>query len=149
MSNLVWKRAPHAGDEYALVVVNPDAIDIANLKDLLARVKRATGASGKRMLNKQASAAFECWLADVSNPLPSHAYARLSNWFLTEKRNDCGSPLAEHCAVLWDALFRCQPHKRLTHVDDNAQIVDITFTVWWKSQEDRQSHHLCRNTRSD
>ncbi len=141
MSSLVWKRAPHAGDDYALVVANPDASDNASVRSLFARVKQATGASHKRMLSTEASVAFERWLDDVSQPLPSHAYARLSNWFLTEKRNDRESPLAERCAALWDALFLTRPHKRLTDADGNAEIVDITFKVWWKSQEDRQGHH--------
>jgi len=138
MSNLAWKRAPHARDKYALVVVNPDAIDNASLRNLFARVKQATGASSKRMLSKQASVAFERWLDDVSQPLPSHAYARLSNWFLTEKNNDQESSLAECCERFWNALFIARPRKRLTPVDHNQKIVDLAFQGWWNEQVERQ-----------
>lgn len=138
MSLLAWQRATQPGDDYALVPINPDAVDVSRLKNLFAAVKTATGASSKRTLHADASAALQRWLDAVSCPLPSPVYARLSNWFLTDKKGDRESVLAERCAALWDALFVTRPPKRLTPTDDNASIIDITFQVWWKKQQELQ-----------
>ena len=101
MPKLIWERAPQPGDEYALVLENPDAVNVGQLHELFAEVKRARG--GRQLhFSLQATKAFEQWLHDVSAPLPSHAYARLSNWFLTEADVDRNSPLAERCESLWN-----------------------------------------------
>jgi hypothetical protein len=141
MSNLIWQRSPQPADDYALVVVNRNAMDLPRLRVLLEAIKKSTGASDKRALRTSAVVAFESWLDDPGQPLPSHAYARLSNWFLTEKRNDRESALAGRCAEMWDELFVARPQKRLTLTDANADIVDITFQVWWMVQQERQGRN--------
>ncbi|MFH1107954.1 MAG: hypothetical protein V1790_01965 [Planctomycetota bacterium] len=44
MSLLVWQRATQPGDDYALVLINPDAVDVSRLKNLFAAVKTAKSA---------------------------------------------------------------------------------------------------------
>ena len=134
MKTLVWRKEPLPGDDYALALSDPQDVDVAQLKSLFVEVKNATGGRGRR-LSTEAVKAFEGWLGDVALPLPSHAYARLSNWFLTDATVDRESSLADRCESFWNALFSARPGKRLTPADNNAQINDITFLVWWGKQE--------------
>ena len=137
MKTLIWRRERRPGDDHALALSNPEDVDVAHLRSLFAEVKSATGGRG-RSLSTEAVGAFEDWLGDVAFPLPSHAYARLSNWFLTDATVDRESPLADCCAAFWDALFCVRPPKRITPPDDNAQIIEIAFLVWWSKQEASQ-----------
>jgi hypothetical protein len=138
MTKLVWKRVPHGFDKYALVLTNPEAVDIAALQGVFTQVTECEGASRGRRLSTQASIALSRWLDDVTRPLASQAYGRLSNWFLTEKANDRESPLADACVVFWDALFMTRPPRRLTHTNANGEIVDAAFDAWWQAMEKRQ-----------
>jgi hypothetical protein len=139
MNTLAWKRILQPEDEYALVLTNPEDVDVVRLKRLFDQVKNVTGGRG-RSFSTQATKAFEQWLNGVESPLPSQAYARLSNWFLTDATVDRESSLGERSGLFWDALFSVRPAKRLTPPKDNSQIVDIAFLSWWKRQEASQGH---------
>ena len=137
MTNPVWQRAPQPEDEYALALTDPEQADIVQLKRLFAKVKNARG--GRRdHLSAEAVLAFDEWLQDVSQPLPSRAYALVSNWFLTEATVDRETSLGHACAGFWDALFAVRPGKRLTPTDRNSQIFDLAFDVWWGHQQKAQ-----------
>ena len=134
-SKLIWEKSPQPGDDYALKLTNPEAADIVELNRLFATVKQAKG--GRRdHLSAEATRAFEIWLRDLSQPLPSRAFALLSNWFLTEATVDRESSLGYACADFWDGLFavRPSPSKRLTDEKKNWQIIDLRFEVWWGNQ---------------
>jgi hypothetical protein len=134
---LIWQRKPQPGDEYALLLVNPQEVNIADLKRLFAKVRSARG--GRRdHLSSIATQVFEQWLQDVSMPLPSCAYGLLSNWFLTDATVDRESMLGYACADFWDVLFAVRPHKRLTSIDRNSQVLDLPFEVWWGNQQKAQ-----------
>lgn len=137
-TKLIWQRSPQPGDDYALVLLESKEIDVLQMKKLFGLVKHAAG--GRRAhLSRDATTAFDQWLTDVSLPLPSHAYARLSNWFLTEAEVDQESHLADRCRDFWNALFSARPTRRLTDIKpDNGRIVDIAFEVWWKAQANAQ-----------
>ncbi len=133
----IWRRAPQPGDEYALVLANREAVDLAELKKRFDKVKQAKG--GRRdELSGRAARAFDGWLSDLSRPLPSHVYALLSNWFLTDATVDRESGLGFACAEFWDALFAVRPAKRLTSIKRNDKILDLQFKVWWDHQEKSQ-----------
>ncbi len=139
MSNIIWQHAPQPGDQYALVVANPEEVDSNRLKDVFARVKNAKG--GRREhLSWDAVARIESWLSNLSMPLPSRAYALLSNWFLTEATVDRETSLGQCCGDLWDELFNVPPAQRLTEREPNhnTTIIDIRFHAWWKKQEASQ-----------
>lgn len=133
MKILVWRRSPWLEDRYALSLVNPEDADLVRLTSLLAKVNAARGGD-EQAFSEEAAAGFEQWFRGVRNPLASQAYARLSDWFLTNDEEDRKSPLAGRCAVLWDALFSARPPKRLTRTDCNAAIIPVRFDIWWHRQ---------------
>ena len=139
MQNLIWQRAPQPRDDYALMLTNPEDVNFDPLNARFARVKNAKG-DRKKSLSTVAITAFEKWLDDPSHPLPSKAYALLSNWFLTELKVDREGSVSRSCGDFWDALFAIRPPKRLTQTRDkkNSEIIDIAFEVWWTKQEASQ-----------
>jgi hypothetical protein len=137
MKVFIWQRAPWLDDRYALALVNPEDADLIRLTSLFAKVRVARGGA-EQPLNAEAAGAFEQWLHCVRYPLPSQAYARLSDRFLTNDEADRRSPLARRCAALWNALFVARPRKRLTHSDGNPAIIRARFDMWWYRQEEQQ-----------
>ena len=133
----MWKLVPQSRDPYSLLLTNPERVDIDHLRVLFAKVKRADGCG--RNFSRPAAKAFQQWLDNVTGPLPSHAYARLSNWFLTAAKGPRRSQLAACCSELWKAMFTARPSKRLTQVTQNARFIDREFWAWWKNQEQGQA----------
>lgn len=113
------------------MAVNPDLLDHVALMNRFARLKTARGGRG-RYLSRVAQQDLDRWQGDPASPLPSRAYALVSNWFLTEAEVDKESILGDLCGDFWDALFAVRPPKRMTPVDGNDSIQDLPFEVWWR-----------------
>ncbi|HOI54441.1 MAG TPA: hypothetical protein PLP01_04265 [Phycisphaerae bacterium] len=137
MTNLIWEWSPQPKDAHALRLEKPGAADAIRLRRLFETVKRASG-GGRKVISKDAVEGFEEWLEDVARPLRSEAYALLSNWFLTGNKGARNTPLGHACADFWDAVFAVRPSKRLTSPEENHQILDDRFGVWWASMERAQ-----------
>jgi hypothetical protein len=78
------------------------------------------------------------WVTHPEQPLPSVAYATLSNWFTTAFTALNTSPRATAAWKLWDALFACRPEDRLTPPDQNHVVLKEPFERWWKKQLELQ-----------
>jgi hypothetical protein len=139
---LVWQRCPLPLDEYALVLTNPGELDDSRMQELREfrdDVKKSEGLGGRRgkkHFGDEAQKQIDRWLGNPADPLPSHAYKKLSDWFLTKKNGERETPLAYACNRLWNALFRAQPSERLTISGSRGYdaIVPERFKRWWKTQ---------------
>lgn len=132
-----WRRASVHEDRFDLELMNPEAIHLAGYRELLNTVLAADGGNPSHF-NKDASREFQRWLDAPNTPLREQAYARLSNWFLTDKEDNRSSSLAGAASNLWDALFCIKPVKRLTNPKANHKILPERFDLWWSKQMDYQ-----------
>lgn len=134
----IWDRAPRARDEYALAVMNPEELDVIHLRRLLQAVIDRPGCRRTIGFSGPAAEGFCQWLSDFEEPLPSQAYARLSNWFLTDSQGEARSARGHAAGVFWDALFRVRPPRRLASPQRNHRILPEVFNLWWPQQVARQ-----------
>lgn len=137
MTAFIWEHCSQPGDAYALSLSDPDRADVDELRGLFETVRRSMGGR-RRRFSRKATALFERWLKDPSQPLPSRAYALLSNWFLNRAKVDRESPLGDACGDLWDAMFAVRPSDRLTPVEKNHQILEERFALWWNDMAKKQ-----------
>jgi len=135
-----WERVSNDQDRYALRMADSKAISVSDIRRLLNRVIEAEGVG--RDFSERAQRAFEGWLADSSKSLASHAYALLSNWFLTAQDAARNSHRGYAARQLWDALFAAVPSSRLTLTDANDTIEDDAFGEWWQTQTSWQDFEL-------
>jgi hypothetical protein len=135
---LRWARASLREGCFDLELTNPEALDANHVGQLLKAVQTEDGVNPPHF-NTDAGGEFERWLANLHTPLREQAYARLSNWFLTEKADCRGSPLAQTALELWRALFCAEPGKRLTHPKKDHKILPEEFDLWWSKQLDCQN----------
>jgi len=135
MRKLKWKRTPSEDDEFALALVDPTQADVDGLRRRLEDVCDSTGV-GDRRLRAEARDALHTWVEDISQLLPSRAFARLSNWFLTGKSGEPESNLGLAARIMWRHLFCAEPEERLTEVNpDNSVIIPERFAAWWRKQQ--------------
>ena len=135
---LIWQWRQQAQDEYALVLANPGELDdsrVQELRKLFDDVKSRRGL-GNMPLDTTAQEQIAAWLINHADPLPSHAYKKLSDWFLNERHGERETRLAYACNRLWSALFRAQPSGRLTNPGppNYDAIIPERFKRWWKTQ---------------
>ena len=136
----IWRRcADHVDDDqcFDLEVINHDKLDMMKLRRLFDRVLRASSNLNIKF-NRSASQMFKDWLDGPDGPLPSEAYALLSNWFLTERKVAKESPLADAALDFWKALFLAVPKKRLTDSKKDHEVLPLRFEFWWDEQQSRQ-----------
>ena len=127
--NLRWtRRYPESTDNFDLRLLNPEALDKERLTKMLDAIENHThrGLS----LNSSSANEFRRFFAKPETPLKEHAYARLSNWFLTAS-GDKSSAVASYCEALWDELFACRPLERLTSSDKNYVVLPSEFASFW------------------
>ena len=139
---LIWKRCPQPHDEYALVLANPDNLDVSQVRERFVYVQSGRGLGKKKPkhLDDTARKQIAAWIDMPADPLPSHAYKKLSDWFLTNSP-ERKSRLAYACKCLWSALFRAEPGERLTNPGPSncgaifpGAIFPERFKRWWKTQ---------------
>lgn len=140
---LTWRLKPTDNDPFALVVVNTTDVAVGRIEKLLSYVVESP-CGHKKVFSNEAATAFRKWLGDPTQPLPSQAYARLSNWFLTDKEPERSSPRAYAAGVMWMEMFHCEPENRLTDTDPkpNWIVLPERFDPWWQEQQKRQEE--CR-----
>ncbi len=131
--HLRWERAFLREDCFDLRLVEPEALDIGLCRQLLDAVETADGINPSHF-NADAGGEFQRWISNPSTPLRAQAYARLSNWFLTDKPDCRQSPLAQAASQPWNALFRVKPDIRLTLPKRNHKILPERFDLWWAKQ---------------
>lgn len=137
MTPLQWTRvAPNSVHNFDLVLTNPGELDAQRMTDLLDRIAAARHRA--QTLNSRALTAFREWLHNPESPLRSHAYVRLSNWFMT-RSGDRHSTLAGQCEAFWDALFPCRPPERLSSPRRNNIMVPAAFDGFWQRVMQAQS----------
>lgn len=127
--NLRWtRRYPDATNNFDLRLLNPADLHKERLTKMLDAIESHThrGLS----LNKSSADEFRRFFAKPETPLKEHAYARLSNWFLTAS-GDKNSQVASYCEALWDELFACRPLERLTSSDKNYVVIPSEFASFW------------------
>jgi len=134
---LRWKRASCRDDCFDLELTNPEALDVDRCRQLLEAVTTEDGIRPP-YFNKDASKEFHRWLSNLDTPLQEQAYARLSNWFLTDKEFCRNSPLGQSALELWNTLFCAKPDIRLTNPKKDYKILRERFDLWWPSQLDCQ-----------
>jgi len=128
---LRWERA----SGFDLKLVEPKALDTALCGQLLDAVQTADGGN-PRHFSADAAQEFQRWLDNLDTPLREQAYARLSNWFLTDKPDCRESPLAQAALQLWNTLFCAVPDIRLTLPKRDHKILPERFALWWPKQLD-------------
>jgi len=132
MNTLKWRRrVPESGNNFDLVLSNPQDLDSRRIESLLACVlgEKHRG----QQFNSKATKEFRLWLDNPSSPLKSTAYVPLSNWFMT-RSGDRNSMLASRCEGLWDALFPCRPLERLSSPEPgkNHIVLPSEFVNFWR-----------------
>lgn len=125
---LQWKRPARRKDCFDLILMNPGVLDVARCRQLLEVVQSH--------FDTDASREFQRWLGNLDTPLGEQAYARLSNWFLTDEEH---SPLAEAARELWRDLFCAIPDRRLTDPNRDYKILRERLRLWWSKQWDCQN----------
>jgi len=130
-----WKVASLIGCD--LQLENPGALDIDRCRQLIEALDKEDGI-WPRHFNTDASKEFHRWLSNLNTPLREQAYARLSNWFLTDKESCRNSPLGQVALELWNALFCSKPDIRLTNSKRDHKILRERFELWWPKQSDCQ-----------
>jgi hypothetical protein len=134
--NLRWtRRYPDSVDNFDLRLLNPADLDKERLTKMLDAIENHThrGLS----LNNSSANEFRRFFAKPETPLKEHAYARLSNWFLTAS-GDKSSEVASYCEALWDELFACRPLERLTSSDRNHVVIPSEFASFWARLQQAQ-----------
>jgi len=133
---LIWQRCPQPQDEYALVLANPDNLDVSQVRERFVYVQSSRGLGKKKPkhLDDTARKQIAAWIDMPAGPLPSRAYSKLSDWFLNEKHGEKETELGYACKCLWSALFRAEPGERLTNPGPPSCIDPERFKRWWKTQ---------------
>ncbi len=127
------------GNGYDLRVKNPETVDIAHLRKLLAEVEVSSANWRKNMcFNQRASKAFREWFRVPSGSLHAYAYCLLSNWFLTSLDFVRESPRGKAALKLWKAMFCDVPEKRLTDPKRNDVILPEVFNLWWENSKSQE-----------
>jgi len=133
-----WERRfPSSANNFDLCLANPQALDLARMKELLRSilVRKHRGLT----LSSRAAQEFQRWFDLPNTPLKSDAYVLLSNWFLTQS-GDRQSIIANLCENLWDALFPCRPMSRLSSPEPgrNHLMIPAEFERFWRRMVDAQ-----------
>lgn len=136
---LRWRRV--TPDSFDLVAENASSLNRAVAASLYEEFMKSEGGA-QQSFNKHLQDDLSLWIADPEKPLPSVAYATLSNWFTTAFPALKASPRAAAARKLWDALFLCAPEERLTPVEKNHVVLKEPFERWWKKQLELQSSAL-------
>jgi hypothetical protein len=137
---LIWQQHKPDQDGYALVLANSGELDDSRLQELrklfdYVKISQGLGNKKPKHLNKTAQEQIAAWIEDPKAPLSSHAYKKLSDWFLNEKHGEKETELGYACKCLWSALFRAEPGERLTNPKSpNDPIIPERFNRWWKTQ---------------
>lgn len=126
------RRFPNSGNNFDLVLENPQELDSARMNELLDGVEKETTRGGLTLTHR-ARQEFRRWFSQPDTPLKSEAYVLLSNWFLTSGNGDRHSDLATRCEALWDGLFSCRPVERLSSSAPgrNHIMVAAEFERFW------------------
>ena len=108
-----------------------------NMNEVRRLVQEVHDKPSNRKINfsRPAYEALVRWCEDPTKPLPSQAYARVSNWFLTDSKVDNPSPRSKAAERLWNALFCARPRNRLTDPHDNGTVLETPFSAWWDRQQ--------------
>ncbi len=136
---LRWERASILEDCFDLQLKDPKDLDINRFRHLFEAVETSNGVWPPRF-NKDAIKEFRRWFSDLNTPLREQAYARLSNWFLTDKEFCRNSPLGQAALELWNILFCARPDIRLTYPKKDYKILRERFDLWWPRQLDCQEN---------
>src|SRR4030042_1683804 len=129
----LWERASMLEDCFDLQLTTTRGLDIDRCQQLVEALEKEDGI-WPRHFNTDASKEFHRWLSNSDSPLQEQAYARLSNWFLTDKEFCRNSPLGQAALELWNALFCVKPDIRLTNPKRDYKILSEKFAVWWPKQ---------------
>ena len=135
--SLVWEQFENFfGPTFDLVLKNPEDVNVTILKELLYKVE-AYDPYVKQDFDAIASRLFREWLDSPNQPLAEHAYASLSNWFMSDgpRYKDTGRAFAAE--RLWEALFCVKPSRRLT-IPGSKKIIPERFKDWWPQQVKNQ-----------
>jgi hypothetical protein len=130
---LVWKRVTELGQNFDLMLENPKDVNDKMIRQLLESVE-AYDPGVKQNFDAKASKSFRDWLSSPSQPLKEHAYASVSNWFLSEGPRYRNKMRGSRAESLWGALFCAKPSKRLTN-PGSKKIKPECFPPWWSRQE--------------
>ena len=131
--NLVWKRFTEFGQRFDLMLENPEDVDVKMIEQLLESVE-AYDPGVKQDFDAKASKSLRDWLSSPSQPLKEHAYATVSNWFLSEGPRYKNKRRGFAAARLWESLFCAKPSERLTN-PGSKKIKPECFLAWWPRQE--------------
>ena len=120
-----WVRVSKDDKNFGLRLQNFHKVNIKHIRNLFAQLKNKT--SNRRQpfskeyvhFSSESAEAFGKWLKKPNEPLPSIAYARLSNWFLTDFVVDRESPLGYAAKDLWVQMGFMVPRERLTGSKSN------------------------------
>lgn len=142
-TRLVWgRRWPDSTANFDLVLVNPEAVNVEHLRELLRSITSVR--FGGRTLKGTAIRFFERWFDDLRSPLQEAAFVLLCNWFLTRGGYKT-SELARRCEIFWDAMFACRPEDRLSSPirNENHRVIPEEFERFWqflmRAQDDSPS----------
>jgi hypothetical protein len=120
---------------FDLKLLNPETISTDVQKEIKKRLKIVKNTkSWGRHFNQEASSEFNRWLHNLDTPLKEQAYARLSNWFLCDRKFIRETDLGIASGYFWDALFCIRPEKRLTKPERDHKILPEEFALWWPKQ---------------
>jgi hypothetical protein len=125
------RRFPDSANNFDVVLANPQALDSAQMNELLDGIEEETHRG--LTLSSRACKEFRRWFSQPDTSLKSDAYVLLSNWFMTQS-GDRHSMVATRCETLWDALFPCRPVKRLSSSAPgrNHAMVPAEFESFWR-----------------
>jgi len=130
-----WERVNK--HSYDLILVNPETIEGETREALTALLNNVCDEHYcDKALSDDAVKEFRRWLEEPETPLQEQAYARLSNWFLTDYHGGSAriSDLGVACGEFWDALFCTRPKDRLTAPLKDHKILPEEFETWWAHQ---------------
>src|SRR5450759_3690763 len=114
------RRFPNSANNFDVILANPQDLDSTRMSELMDGIEKET--HDRVNFSSLACKEFRRWFSQPDTPLKSHAYVRLSNWFMT-RGGDRHSMVATRCEALWDALFPGRPAKRLSSSAPNRNHV--------------------------
>jgi len=130
---LIWKRDTEISTRFDLVLVNTKNVNVKMITKLLENVE-AYDPVVKQDFDAKASKLFRKWLGSPSQTLKEHAYASVSNWFMSEGPRYKDKRRAFAAERLWEALFCAKPSQRLTN-PGSKKIKPERFSTWWSKQK--------------
>jgi 5-methylcytosine-specific restriction protein B len=132
-----WRR--NSADGCDLVLDSLDALDRAAVGALYQQFMNSE-CVGQPNFSEYLREDLSVWITHPEKPLPSVAFASLSNWFTTAHPALNPSPRATAARKLWDALFLCAPTERLSSPESgqNHIVLNEPFERWWKRQLELQ-----------